>query len=54
MLEHGVELVGIGYHVHIIKFRFFFGISFTSCPCIRSGIFSEYQYFFRHKVILLS
>jgi hypothetical protein len=54
MLEHGVELAGIGYHILIIKFLLTFGISFTSCPRVRSGVFSEYQYLFRHRVILLS
>lgn len=48
MLQHRAELVAIRYNVHIIHFLVLFGIRFTSCPRVGSGIFSENQYFFRH------
>jgi hypothetical protein len=48
MLQHRVELVRIRNDVEIFNLFILFGISFTSCPRVRSGIFAENQYFFRH------
>jgi hypothetical protein len=52
VLQHPVELVGIGYDVEIFNLLVFFGISFTSCPRVGSGVFAENQYFLRHDLIL--
>jgi len=41
MLQHRVELFGIRFNVEIFNIFFLFGISFTSCPGVRSGIFAE-------------
>ncbi len=48
MLQHDVELVRIRCNFEIFNILILFGISFTSCPGVRSGIFAENQYFFRH------
>jgi len=53
MLQHFLELLWIRYNVEIFNLFFAFGISCTSCPRVGSGIFSEYQYFFRHGLLLL-
>jgi hypothetical protein len=52
MLQHDVELFRIRFNVEIFNILFLFGISFTSCPCVRSGIFAENQYFFSHGSFL--
>jgi hypothetical protein len=48
MFQHLFKLAGIGYNVEIFNIVILFGICFTSCPCVWSGIFAENQYFFRH------
>jgi hypothetical protein len=53
MFQHDVELVRIRCNVEIFNILVLFGISFTSCPRIGSGIFAENQYFFRHRSVLL-
>jgi len=52
VLQHHVELAGIRRNVEIFNILILFGISFTSCPRIGSGIFAKNQYFFRHGSIL--
>jgi hypothetical protein len=53
MLQHDVELLQIRYNVEIFNILILFGISFTGCPGVRSGILAENQYFFRHGSVLL-
>jgi len=48
MLQHDVELVRIRCNFEIFNILILFGISFTSCPGVGSGIFAENQYFFSH------
>jgi hypothetical protein len=52
MLQHFDELLWIRHNVEIFNLFFLFGIRCTSCPSIGSGIFSEYQYFFSHGLLL--
>jgi hypothetical protein len=52
MLQHDVELIGIGYNVEIFYLFVALGISFTSRPCVGSGILTENQYLLRHGSIL--
>lgn len=48
VFQHGVKMFGLFGHVTIIYLAAFFGKSFTSCPGIRSSIFSEKQNFVGH------
>jgi len=48
VFQHGVKMLGLFDHVIIIYLAAFFGKSFTSCPGVRSSIFSEKQNFVGH------
>jgi hypothetical protein len=48
VLQHGFKMSGIFYHIKIVHLAAFFGICFTSCPGMGSGIFSKNQDIFRH------
>jgi len=53
VFQHGVKMPGLFDHVIIIYPAAFFGKSFTSCPGVRSSIFSEKQNFVRHFFSLI-
>ena len=53
VFQHGVKMFGFFDHVIIIYLAAFFGKSFTSCPGVRSGIFSEKQNLVGHFFLLL-
>jgi hypothetical protein len=53
VLQHCVKVFGLFDHIIIVNLAAFFGKSFTSCPGIRSSIFSEKQNFIGHIFLLV-
>ena len=53
VLQHVVHLIGFFNNVAVIKLPAVFGKCFTSCPGVRSGVFSVNQDLFSHLLYLL-